>query len=816
MKSPLQSILNSTYVMKKLFLLPALVIQSLFLFSQATIQGKITDEKNVPQPYVSVALIVAKDSHLIKGALTDETGNFNIPSVSEGDYRILASSVGFEKNYSDIFSLKAESKTATVDFKLKEASKMLNEAVITASRPLFEQKADRLIVNVANSPIAAGGTAMEILTKVPGVVIVQDKVTLGGNKGVQVWIDGKPSQYTDVNEALRNMPGDQIDRIELITQPGARYDAAGGPVLNIILKRNADLGLTGTATLGLGGFNVNQSDVNAGNRNYYRVNPSLSLNYRSGIVNLFGNLAYNQGDYFTIIKTSRFIGGEVFRGANFEETDYNYRNLRVGADIYATSKTTFGVILRGWGRTGKGDATSTTNVFNSDETRQLNSFITDNASDSRRSGYSSNFNVKHDIDAKTGHSLNFDLDYNRFNTNSVNNLTIYKNELGSAKSLSQQSVIQPVDIWVGKADYIRPIDSTFKVETGWKSSFATIDNDLKFFRAKELSARESNNFLYKENINAGYVNLSKKLGKIDFNAGLRAEQTIVTGTSMNAKVLDRNYLQWFPSASVLYHLNEHLGIQASYSRRVNRPGFQQQNPFTYFIDSLTYTRGNTNLLPEILNTAQLSVVYDGQPFISIERSVTNDVIIENAPQVEGTKTFTTASNLANFSNWTLQLNFPIKLGKWLDGFGGNQAIYNAYNANYQGFNYDASRWHWLAYWGVTAKLPADIKVEINGYYLTKFLNEFLVIGSMGGLNIAASKTFWDKRGRLSLNVNDILYTERTNAVIDIQGIKVDFSQRQYSRNARLTFSYQFGNTKVKNVRSRRTGSESETSRVKVE
>ncbi len=490
--------------------------------------------------------------------------------------------------------------------------------------------------------------------------------------------------------------------------------------------------------------------------------------------------------------------------------------MRIGADIYATKKTTLGVILRGWGRTGDGDATSTTDVFTQDLTKKTNSFITDNLSDSRRSGYSSNFNFKHDIDAKTGHSFNFDLDYNRFNTNSTNDLTIYKNEANSQRSISQQSVTQPVDIWVGKADYIRPIDSTFKLETGWKSSFATINNDLKFSRAKELSARESNDFLYKENINAGYVNLSKKIGKIDLNGGLRAEQTVVTGTSMNKNVLDRNYLQWFPSASAMYNVNKHIGIQAGYSRRVNRPGFQQQNPFTYFIDSLTYTRGNPNLLPEIANAGKLSVVYDGQPFISIERSVTNDVIIENAPQVEGTKTFTTAQNLANFSNWTFQVNFPIKLGKWLDGFGGNQAIYNAYNADYQGFRYKADRWHWLAYWGVTAKLPKEIKVEVNGFYMTKFLNEFLTIGSMGGLNIGASKTFWDKRGRLSFNFSDILYNQKTNAVIDIQGIRVDFFQRQYSRNARMTFSYQFGNTKVKSARNRGAASESETSRIKVE
>ncbi len=802
--------------MKKQCLFICFLLFTGALTAQITIQGKITDEKNAPLPYVSVALLSAKDSLLVKGALTDESGNFSIPSVSEGFYLILATSVGFEKNHSERFTLKPDSKNATVNFNMKPASKLLTEAVVTATRPLFEQKADRLIVNVANSPIAAGGTALEILTKVPGVVIIQDKVTLGGNKNVQVWIDGKPSPYSDVNEALRNMPGDQIDRIELITNPGAQFDASGGPILNIILKRNAELGFTGTASMTVGGFVVNQSDVGAGNRNYYRLNPSVTMNYRSGILNLFGNVAYNQGDYFSIIKTTRYVGGEVFKGSNFEESDYIFKNLRIGADIYATKKTTFGVILRGWGRNGTGDASSITDVFNNDLSSKLNSFITDNLSTTQRSGYSSNFNIKHDIDAKTGHSINVDVDYNRFDTRSINDLNIYKKELSRQSSKSKQDVKQPVDIWVMKADYVRPIDSTFKLETGWKSSFATINNDLKFYRADELSSKESNNFLYKENINAGYINLSKKLGKIDLNAGLRAEQTIVSGISMTAKVLDRNYLQWFPSASALYHINKNIGIQASYSRRVNRPGFQQQNPFTYFIDSLTYTRGNPNLLPEIANEGKISVVYDGQPFVSIEHSVTEDVIIENAPQVEGTKTFTTAANLANFSNWTFQLNFPIKLGKWLDGFGGNQAIYNAYNAEYRGFTYKADRWHWLAYWGVTAKLPSNIKVEVNGFYMTKFLEEFLTIGSLAGLNIGASKTFWDKRGRLSLNVQDILYSQKTDAVIDVQGIRVDFSQRQYTRNARLTFSYQFGNTKVKSVRNRGTGSETETSRVKVE
>ena len=657
---------------------------------------------------------------------------------------------------------------------------------------------------------------MEILTKVPGVIIINEKVTLAGSQNVQVWIDGKPSQYQDVNAALRDMPGDQIDRIELITQPGARYDAAGGPILNIILKRNADLGFSGTAQMTVGGFRVDQSDVNAGVLDYYRLNPSVTLNYRSGGINLFGNLSYNKGDYFNVMKLNRFIGDQTFRSGNFEQSAYEVQNIRFGADYNVTSKTTIGVLFKGFRRVGTGNANNVTDVFSSSDNQKLSSFITDNISNSKRSNAGANVNFKHDFDEKTGHSLNFDVDYNRFDLKNVNNLSIYKNETNSAKSLSVQDVNQPVDLWVAKADYIRPIDSTMKIEVGLKSSFATIDNDLNFYRSGERSAKESNKFLYQENINAAYINANKTVGKLEFNAGLRAEQTLATGDSLGKKVLDRSYTQLFPNVSLLYRLNKQMGIQAAYSKRVNRPGFQQQNPFTNFIDSLTYTRGNPSLKPEIAHSGKLAIVFEGQPFASIEYTQTDDVIVENAPKLEGNKTFTTADNLANQYNWTFQLNFPIKIGKWLDGFGGNQAIYNAYKADYQGIKYDASRWHWLAYWGVTAKLPADIKLECNGFFMTKFLEEFITIGSLSGVNIGASKTFWDKRGRLSFNFNDIFYGQQSKGVIDFNNVRVDFLQRQYSRNMRLTFSYQFGNTKMKSSRKRSTGSESETSRIKVD
>lgn len=803
--------------MKKIALLLAyLVLPFSFLTAQVSVSGKIVDENNQPLAFATIALVAAQDSQLLKGAMSTDAGAYTIAQISPGTYRLRASLLGYETTYTDAFTIQPDSKNATADIVLPSSANVLQEAIVVAKRPLFEQKADRLIMNVADSPVAAGGSALEMLQKMPGVLVVQERVTLAGSNAVAIWIDGKPSQYADMNAVLRDMPGDQIDRVELITQPGAKYDAAGGAIINIILKRNANLGFTGTAALTLGGSTYDQSEAGTTDRNYYRLNPSLSLNYRKNKWNLFGSYSYFERESFSFIKVDRFIGPETYKQTNYARSFSQSHNYRVGADFFATEKTTVGVLVRGFNRTGDRPATNVTNVFDRDETQQLASFTTLNNTVSARDNLLTNVNIKHEFDRETGHALNFDIDYNRYELSNISYLNIFQNEPGSTESRSEQNLNQPIRIYVGQLDYTLPIDSTFKLEMGAKSSFAEIDNDLRFLRGTTLDPTQSNDFLYRENINAGYLNVSKKQGRFDFNAGLRAEQTVVSGETMGARVLDRNYLQWFPSASAMYHVDKHFGLQGSYSRRVNRPGFQQQNPFAFFIDSLTYQQGNPGLLPEVSNNGQLTLTYDNQPFVRISYSKTDDVIIENAPRLEGTRTFTTAANLAQYERWAFELNFPIKIGKIIDGFGGNQFIHNAYNAEYLDLNYNRGKWNWLAYWQINANLPADFKVEIGGWYMTKFLEEFFDIGAMGGLNIGISKTFWDKRGRLSLSVNDVLYTQQSRVRVDYANVLVNFFERDDSRNARLTFSYRFGNTELKNARRRSTSSEEATSRVKVE
>ncbi|MBK7935896.1 MAG: carboxypeptidase regulatory-like domain-containing protein [Lewinellaceae bacterium] len=325
--------------MKKTFLSFSFLFFTFYtLLAQVSVSGKVSDEKGQPIGYASIALIGARDSQLVKGALSDENGLFSIPAVPVGAYRLMTTMVGYEKKYTEVFNVESDSKNVTADMTLRPADNLLKETEVVATRPLFEQKADRLIMNVANSPVAAGGSALEMLQKIPGVLVVQDRVTLAGNQSVQIWIDGKPSQYTDMNAVLRDMPGDQIDRIELITQPGAKYEAAGGAIINIILKRNADLGFNGTAAMTVGGSVYDLSDAGTDDRAFYRLNPSLALNYRSGQWNLFGSYSYATRTSFSVIDVERFIGAETYNQSNYNPSSWDVHNYRIGADFLQRKK----------------------------------------------------------------------------------------------------------------------------------------------------------------------------------------------------------------------------------------------------------------------------------------------------------------------------------------------------------------------------------------------------------------------------------------------------------------------------------------------
>jgi hypothetical protein len=413
-----------------------------------------------------------------------------------------------------------------------------------------------------------------------------------------------------------------------------------------------------------------------------------------------------------------------------------------------------------------------------------------------------------------GKELNIDIDYSKF---TIKNTSDIINQLSNgAKYPSRQIIDNPIQLLVLKTDYGWPIGKDSKLEAGVKSGIATINNDLSFTQNGIPDNSRSTDFKYTENINAAYASYQHKFKKWELQGGLRTEQTIATGKTRGQLVLDRNYWQLFPSVFVTRKLGKALSGILQYSKRVNRPGYQQQNPFIQYLDSLTYTKGNPLLKPEIAHQYKFSLAYKNQPFFSISYNKKHDVIFDNAPNQVGNLTYTTPENLASYENVVVELDFPIEFGKKITGYGGNQAIYNHYQASYLGATYNRDKWNWLAYWQIAYKPKPTWNFEISGYYTTQLLNEFIIINNMEALNFAAQKLLWDKKGRISLNVSDIFFGQRTRGEVIYQEINVHFRQWSETRNIRLTFNYTFGNQKLKAARTRQTASDEETQRVKMQ
>jgi biopolymer transport protein ExbD len=792
--------------MKKGFILLIILFVCIGLNAQS-IKGKITDEKDKPVKGAVVLLLLQKDSSLVSSALSIENGTYSFDNIKNGNYRVAVDMLGYQKIRNNI--IVADNTVTVPDSKLIPYAVSLGEVTVVSTKPFLEQRADKLIVNVENSATAAGSTALEVLQKVPGVIVVNDKITLAGKSSVTIMIDGRPSQYTDITQVLSTMGASNIEKIELIANPGAKYDAAGGAVINIIIKKTANLGTNGSASLstGMGLYEKGKYGVD---RNFYRIIPAVSLNHRKGKLNIFGSLNYLHRNTFDYHEVDRIITSNKFAQINYETNGRNSVNYRAGLDFYANQKNTFGILVRGFDVNGDDHTVNQTQQQQASTGNTLSSFNTEILGNIRRKNIAADFNWKHVFDS-TGKELNIDFDYSSFKFNNQSNIST---SLSGSSYTNQQLVDNPVRFGVLKIDYTHPLGKDSKLEMGAKTSMATIDNYLVFRKGNIIDPSRTTDFEYKENINAVYASFQKKIEKWEFIAGLRAEQTIAKGNSVSVEVLNRNYWQLFPSAFLTRKVSQHFSTVLQYSRRVDRPGYQQQNPFIQYLDSLTYTKGNPLLRPQTTNGYKFTLTYDNQPFFSVGYTKVDDVIFDDAPKQDGNLTYTTPENLAKYESVVFELNFPLDIGKKISGYGGNQLIYNHYKADYLGGIYDRGKWNWQAYWQISYKPKAGWNFEVSGFYTTKTLNEFLEINPMGSLNFAIQRTFLEKKARISLNFNDLLYSQKTNISILYSDINLKLRQASDSRSVRLSFFYSFGNQKLKAVRNRSTGSDAEANRVK--
>ncbi|MBL0152456.1 MAG: outer membrane beta-barrel protein [Chitinophagaceae bacterium] len=537
-----------------------LLSPALFLFHSLQAQiisGRVVDEKKHGISAASILLLRQSDSALVKSSLSDKEGIFMFREVPPAKYILEITLVSHKRVY--VQAEMTGKDLAMEPIVLSPDATLLKEVKVIASKPFLEQKADKLIVNVEASATMAGSTALEILQKVPGVLVRNDQVTMVGKGAPAILIDGRISQYTDISQLLRDLSAANIEKIEVISNPGARYDASGGAVINIILKKNANLGTNGSVYFITGSGLYDRAAIHA-DRGFYRFNPGFNINHRKGKLNLFGGFGFFHRNWFSYNEFDRIISPNRFFQEIYEPAKLSSYNFRLGADLYASPKNTFGFYAKAGFQDRTNEASGVTHQLDAITNQSLSQFRTQNNTYSNRNSLSANLNWKHQFDS-LGKDLNMDLDFATFRlTNHGDILTTLAN--GSSYTTDQQ-IKNPVQYLVWKSDFTDPVTENLKLEAGAKASFATINNNLRFLQRGVLDANKSTDFKYTERISALYSSISWEKNKWEFQGGLRAEQTIAKGISQSLTVLNRNYWQLFPSAFVLRKIGKKMAGIAS-------------------------------------------------------------------------------------------------------------------------------------------------------------------------------------------------------------------------------------------------------------
>ncbi len=805
-------------IKRSTILVCTIFLQCSFLFARqsSSITGSVKDAKKEPAAFANVILIHASDSAIVKAAISNESGNFSFDDIEAGEYMVLVSQIG-NKHYSAPFSVKdGESQVRIENISLPANALTLSEASVSAYKPFIEHRIDETILNVENSIIDAGGTALEVLKRAPGVTVDNEgNIRMSGKQGVQIMMDGQPTYLSakDLYEMLRNMPSDQLSQIVIITNPSSKYDAAGNSgIINIRLRKKQNLGLNGNYR------------ISYGQGNYPDFGTGINLNFRNEKINLFGGYDFMRAFYFErITNIRRFNEGEYtssFEQRTFDKGGFYSNNFRAGMDYYASPKSTIGFLVKGNLFNNHDNTSAKTLIKNYSDTPD-SGYVTDNINDSKWNTVSGNLNYVFKLDT-LGSELSADADYAQYsNANDFRFETehFFNDGTPSYKELSTDK--QPAEIRIKsfKIDYVKQFANKMKIEAGGKTSFVATDNDVQYFNYESGVAipdtGKTNHFNYMENINALYVNWSGEFKKFGLQLGLRGEQTRADGEqTVHHSSFHHDYFDLFPSAFLSYTFNEKNQARMSYSRRVDRPHYGQLNPFRYFIDPYNFFEGNPNLNPQFTHVYELSYNFMRMYSLSINYSHTIDAMTQIAKQIDSTHTtFLSTENLNTNDNYGIQLSIPLHLASWWE----SSNNFNLYSNEYSGISSVGAVDKRLTTFSFnsynTFAISRGWSFELSGFYNTAALYGTTISNPLGSVSAGIGKRFGKDRFRIRANINDIFHTDITTSVIQYQNINVDFKRVYDSQFIRIHLSYNFGKKTVARSRQRSTGSEAEQNRI---
>lgn len=759
-------------------------------YAQHSFSGKVVDESGNPIFFATVGLYQTQDTILAKAISTDDQGKYLIENVKSGEYFLEISMLGYNNFIIDNINFPAAN-GRQFDAELSEATELVEGVTIKARVPLLEQRSDRLIVNVANNVASLNNSLLDVMKKVPGMIVTGDKLRMAGQSNVTILINGKTTRYMDVQSLLRDMPGDNVEKVEVIHQPGSEFEASGtGPVINIILKKNSLYGTNGNVSVGLGrGQN-------------WKYQTALSLSHYQGNVNINGGIGFRDSPYFESLEITRKINGVTYEqlsvDPNFSKTFRS--NLAVDWDI--TNKHRIGFSSRF--KTNRRDniVSNNTDITYTETKPQEIQLETTNINDNDWTLYSVNPYYTFEIDTN-GQKIELDFSYANFFNNGITNQS---NEvITGGASFPGQRFLKKGDTYITatKLDYHLPINKLINTQFGAKYSYANLDNNFEAFDENETgdfikNILQSNQFLFSERIMAVYGKMNWQKNKWNGTIGLRYEDSYSEGQSVQVDtILDRSIKKLFPSFSIGREIKGPIGATVAYSYRVDRPNYSSLNPFRFYLDPFTYNAGNPMLRPALTHSAKFNLTYEKQPFFNVEYKQSRDAIVDIIDQNDelGTTNQTTL-NLDKYWVFNTSLFFPLDFIPKISGYSGVIANYSNYESELRNTDFLRSRWSITSFISANFTLPGDINTEVSGWYNSGEIDGILTGSWLYGVDIGMSKKVLKNKGKISLGVENLFYRP-FYGTIEYSTIDLQVISRWDAPVVNAKFSYKFGNQHMK-------------------
>ncbi|MGY6520325.1 MAG: outer membrane beta-barrel protein [Mongoliitalea sp.] len=782
----------------------------------STISGKVVDEKGQGVPFANVALVEFATGNLLTGDVTQEDGSFEIESIHAGKMLLVISSIGYETFKTEAFDLVAGSNKVFDTIRIAEEMGNLQEVTVKASRPEIIVEADKTTVNVEGTVLAEGNTALDVIGRSPGVYIDENNtINLNGRPGVTVMINDRPTYMssTDLANFLRSMPADNIKSIEIINNPSARFDAEGtAGVINIRLKKNNIDGMFGNVNVG-GMYN-----------GLYSPNAGVSLNVKKGKWTNNASLNHSQFNMVNELDITRNFqldeGNSRFdQGSLITMRNKNYF-FTGGSDYQINDKHSVGGSVQASQNSGDNQGNSLTQIANPGVADLF--FIESlNDENSRNKRFFGNLHYLGILDS-LGTKLSSDIDFTRMRSDSeglLSNMNWMNEPINVSRDFIRTLNDMDYRIFTAKVDFTKPFGKGRVLETGVKGSWVKSDNNLNLAKAVEeepfMPDPNSNQFIYEENVLAAYANYRSKFSeKVSFNAGLRAEHSDITGTSLTLDRLDKqNYLSLFPSVSVQQAISKDYQIIYNANRRIARPNYRLLNPFVFYIDPLTTEQGNPNLRPQFAHNLEMNHVIKNAYQFTLSYSLTNDVFQQIFTQDEETRTTTTfTSNLDKAQNFNFRTMIPVEIAKWWNSNHMLQVTNSRWKSMIGDALLDVAQTSLTFRTQHNLTLPAGFKAEIVGMYISPAQYGQATIKGFAWVDAGISKNFMKEKLSLTVNGTDLFASQIIRANVQFDNIDTQFRQYRNTQGVRVTLRYKFAqgeNFRIAN----RSGSTEERNRL---